>query len=43
SCCVANLVTTCYRGRNHKVDAAFVRTVKDIKIREEEMLNEEKL
>ncbi|CAF4919699.1 unnamed protein product [Rotaria sp. Silwood1] len=43
SCCVANIVTTRYRGRNHKVDAVFVRTVKDIKIREEEMLNEEKL
>ncbi|CAF1301754.1 unnamed protein product [Rotaria sordida] len=43
SCGVADLVTTCYGGRNRKVAAAFVKTGKDIKILEEEMLNGQKL
>jgi glycerol-3-phosphate dehydrogenase (NAD+) len=43
SCGVADLVTTCYGGRNRKVAAAFVKTGKDIKTLEEEMLNGQKL
>jgi glycerol-3-phosphate dehydrogenase len=40
---VADLVTTCYGGRNRKVAAAFVKTGKDIRTLEEEMLNGQKL
>ncbi|CAF1030435.1 unnamed protein product [Adineta ricciae] len=43
SCGVADLVTTCYGGRNRKVAAAFVKTGKDIRTLEEEMLNGQKL
>ncbi|CAF2175976.1 unnamed protein product, partial [Rotaria magnacalcarata] len=43
SCGVADLVTTCYGGRNRKVAAAFVKTGKDIKTLEAEMLNGQKL
>jgi glycerol-3-phosphate dehydrogenase (NAD+) len=43
SCGVADLITTCYGGRNRKVAAAFVKTGKDIKTLEEEMLNGQKL
>ena len=37
------VVTTCFDGRNRKVAAAFVKTGKDIKTLEEEMLNGQKL
>ncbi|XP_056157178.1 glycerol-3-phosphate dehydrogenase 1-like protein [Lampris incognitus] len=43
SCGVADLITTCYGGRNRKVAEAFVRTKKSIAELEEEMLNGQKL
>lgn len=43
SCGVADLITTCYGGRNRKVAEAFVRTSKSIAELEEEMLNGQKL
>jgi len=43
SCGVADLITTCYGGRNRKVSEAFVKTGKDIETLEAEMLNGQKL
>ncbi|XP_043247946.1 glycerol-3-phosphate dehydrogenase [NAD(+)], cytoplasmic-like isoform X1 [Colletes gigas] len=43
SCGVADLITTCYGGRNRKVSEAFVKTGKTIVELEKEMLNGQKL
>lgn len=43
SCGVADLITTCYGGRNRKVAEAFVRTSKSVAELEAEMLNGQKL
>uniref|UniRef100_A0A3B4WPS1 Glycerol-3-phosphate dehydrogenase [NAD(+)] n=1 Tax=Seriola lalandi dorsalis TaxID=1841481 RepID=A0A3B4WPS1_SERLL len=43
SCGVADLITTCYGGRNRKVAEAFVKTAKSIAELEAEMLNGQKL
>jgi glycerol-3-phosphate dehydrogenase (NAD+) len=43
SCGLADLITTCYGGRNRRVSEAFVRTRKPIVELEAEMLNGQKL
>lgn len=43
SCGVADLITTCYGGRNRRCCEAFVKTGKTIKELETEMLNGQKL